>query len=579
MNLVEGNHMYFNKLLIVFYIFFLLTPFNKIISSESPATLESLPGEIKRNIFEFLLTVEEKTPDGKQKTQIEKLYEAATNLRNFMQTNQEMKLWSKDPSITNYLITELSRRYTPNEGILDAVQAALALRTEGAGKFLATNWDKSIHAQVSFEVTRVIRKHFDDAFNKSNSEEVKFLTKHIPELAHSQNKNFEFPIELAAKKGDTRMVQVLLEAGANVNQQGVNSPRETPLIIAAENGNLELVELLIKAKANINLKDDHQSTALVYAVSQNNPLIVEKLLQAGPADLSSPNMREKTILPIATKNGNIQIMEMLIKAGADSNEDGLLINAAQSRNPQTIDTLMATGAKLYVNEGQGQPLHYAILHQDIPMIEKLIAIGASVEIVGHYEKSPLMVAIETDNMQIIEKLIAAGADVSRELSNRETPLSIAQKSQKPNKEKIIELLKKTAKGKSEEHALLDAVRAYNATAVENLLKNSPNPTALANSTIAQPSGITESTFLQAVDKGNNQIINSFLKAGANPNVSGKDGMTPLFYAVMNNNKDSIVQLIHYGANVNARFMDRSVVEWVGKRSPELIKILKDAGAN
>ena len=54
----------------------------------------------------------------------------------------------------------------------------------------------------------------------------------------------------AAMEGHVSCVEVLVQAGANLNTQ--NNYRETALIFAAKNGHVSCLELLVQAGANLN---------------------------------------------------------------------------------------------------------------------------------------------------------------------------------------------------------------------------------------------------------------------------------------------------------------------------------------
>ena len=73
-----------------------------------------------------------------------------------------------------------------------------------------------------------------------------------------------------------------------------------------------------------------------------------------------------------------------------------------------------------------------------------------------------------------------------------------------------------------------------------------------------------------------------LSKGANPNIQGKDGFTPLHYASQNNDVDLANLLLSKGANPNIQDkwwnipLKRCDFDW---KNDELIKILLDAGSD
>lgn len=59
--------------------------------------------------------------------------------------------------------------------------------------------------------------------------------------------NIEYPITIACKAGNTKMVKYLLNRGANPNvTDGYNYDDWTPLIIASRLGHYDIVKLLLK---------------------------------------------------------------------------------------------------------------------------------------------------------------------------------------------------------------------------------------------------------------------------------------------------------------------------------------------
>ncbi len=83
--------------------------------------------------------------------------------------------------------------------------------------------------------------------------------------------------------GHTEIVEVLIDAGANVNIQTINRG-ETALIMAVVNGYFDIVELLIVAGTDVNLKTNDGFTALSLADNQGYTEIVELLKTAGAVE-------------------------------------------------------------------------------------------------------------------------------------------------------------------------------------------------------------------------------------------------------------------------------------------------------
>lgn len=92
-----------------------------------------------------------------------------------------------------------------------------------------------------------------------------------------------------------KMAQMLIEKGADINQEGALG---TPLMNAATNAwNYEIAKMLIEKGANVNAQDKNGKTALFYAAAGNNDDISVLLLKSG-ADADIKDNSGKTYLEI-----------------------------------------------------------------------------------------------------------------------------------------------------------------------------------------------------------------------------------------------------------------------------------------
>ena len=72
---------------------------------------------------------------------------------------------------------------------------------------------------------------------------------------------------LAAKRGPSGCLKILLEYGSPVNDQNHNG--ETAFIKTAQNGHMKCLQLLIDLSASINVQDNYGITALMHAAIGN----------------------------------------------------------------------------------------------------------------------------------------------------------------------------------------------------------------------------------------------------------------------------------------------------------------------
>ena len=175
------------------------------------------------------------------------------------------------------------------------------------------------------------------------------------------------PLRIASSAGHLEIVNALLAAGAKVDEE--DETRLTPLIAAVLAGHLEVTQILLRAKANVN-KATQAWTPLLAAVTKNTDEIVKILLE-NHADVNMP-IRGKTPLiaacsfipqPEKPENTarNLAIVQALLAKGADANQANYGINGctplqcvAQFGNSQLVPILLAAGADVNDTSNSGR---------------------------------------------------------------------------------------------------------------------------------------------------------------------------------------------------------------------------------
>jgi uncharacterized protein len=89
------------------------------------------------------------------------------------------------------------------------------------------------------------------------------------------------PLYKASVQGETEIVQILLAAGADPNQEIGGADEGTPLCAAASWGRTEIVRLLLQHGADPNLIERGPMTALIWAQQNGHAEATELLLAAG----------------------------------------------------------------------------------------------------------------------------------------------------------------------------------------------------------------------------------------------------------------------------------------------------------
>ncbi|WP_424244495.1 ankyrin repeat protein [Elusimicrobium posterum] len=187
--------------------------------------------------------------------------------------------------------------------------------------------------------------------------------------------NGDTPLLIAARKGNSYLVEILLQAGANVS--AVNNYKQTALILAAEAGNKKIVELFISRGSIAGASADN----LFYFVSRRNTVGVEAMLQSG----INPNIKDKvgfTPLYTASAMGEASMVSWLLEYNANIDtkvNDGStpLIAATKYKKPVIFKLLMNKKPDLNIQNAKGETaLYWATANNMLNEVETLINAGA-----------------------------------------------------------------------------------------------------------------------------------------------------------------------------------------------------------
>jgi ankyrin repeat protein len=149
------------------------------------------------------------------------------------------------------------------------------------------------------------RKPFFNAVKSGEAERVKKLISENPTLVQSRTLMGKTALHLAVESGDTNMVTLLLQAGADVNAKGDSV---TPLHLAAFAGHAQITETLLTAGAEVNAVGfRHDDTPLHVAALHGHANVVKVLLAHGAA-MNAQNMLHKTPLQLAQENQRTNVI-------------------------------------------------------------------------------------------------------------------------------------------------------------------------------------------------------------------------------------------------------------------------------
>lgn len=230
---------------------------------------------------------------------------------------------------------------------------------------------------------------------------------------------------------------------------GLGTAAPASLADAAMARDEEAVRSLLKQKVDVNAPQPDGTTALHWAVREDDLQTVQLLIRAG-ANVRAANRFGATPLSLAATNGNAAIIEVLLKAGEDSNAvvsesgDTVLMLAARTGKPDAVAMLLNHGAEVNKTNATGQTaLMWAAAERNSAAVQVLVEHKADLGVKTRAAPPPkpldtifsapfpvggmtaLLFAARQNDLKSAAVLIAAGADVKESAQDGTSPLLVA----------------------------------------------------------------------------------------------------------------------------------------------------------
>lgn len=365
------------------------------------------------------------------------------------------------------------------------------------------------------------------------------------------------------------------------------------LLRAIEHGDLEGLRIYESEGADVNVLDSFGHSPLLKAVSRGNVHVIRELIKLG-ALIDDPRLSHQVnpALHQAANLGRLGVLEVLVNSGAkleDTSSDGstALWEAIYAGNPAAAKWLISQGAdpngKTLQLNGMVKPLLIQAAHQgELEIVEALLDAGA-VPLVSFRGWTPLMHAAVNGHLEVVKCFIKRGQSPEAATEAGWTPAMAAAAGGHTH---VLEYLLSQGvvlRGRPGWKAILEAVYSVQPSnpadrreAVRYLLAQG----ASYEAKIQKNPGSTELDIANA--SGVSEWVLKLLPPNQTPDIPGRNGMTPLHWAAINQEDAQVNELIKRGANVNFAIQDTqrtALMLALNSNNASIAERLLAAGAN
>lgn len=197
-----------------------------------------------------------------------------------------------------------------------------------------------------------------------------------------------------------------------------------------------------------------------------------------------------------------------------------------------MNLIVALGTSGFTNmtNAMGEyPLHQAVINNDTQSIKRILSQKALIDERDETGSTALMVATRANNVHAAHMLIEAGADVNAKDNIQDSPYLYA------GAQGYLKILRMTLMHGAD----LKSINRYGGTALIPAAERGHVETVrtliAAGVDVNHVNNLGWTALLEAIISGNGEpkyqhIVELLLKAGADPNLADKDGITPLHHA-------------------------------------------------
>ncbi|XP_069778381.1 transient receptor potential cation channel, subfamily N, member 1 isoform X3 [Narcine bancroftii] len=274
------------------------------------------------------------------------------------------------------------------------------------------------------------------------------VSNRMQQVINKQSKNGCSPLLLAAEKGHTEVVKILLLNHARVDV--FDEHGKAGLHLAAENGHDQISDILLWHKAFVNAKTKLGLTPLHLGAQNGYNRVVKLLVETHASMFDALSLLKQTPLHLAAAKGQLDVCNSLLRMKADVNATDIqgqtpLHLAAENNHSEVVKLFLKHKPELVMlaNMEGSTCAHIAASKGSVAVIKELLKFnkaGVTTSRNKNKDSNPLHLAATGGHAEVVKVLLEAGASATDENADGMNVVHLAAKNGHIN---VLEALKGT----------------------------------------------------------------------------------------------------------------------------------------
>ena len=381
--------------------------------------------------------------------------------------------------------------------------------------------------------------------------------------------NGNTPLMLAAKIGDTAIVDSLLEAGAEIDNPALSSERRSPLMVAITSNNPEVVGLLLSKGASVTRKDYRGMSAMDHAVITDRRLGGQRFVlmvsaRFNPDFAGDTDLATQAVIDEVAEESRLQGLYLEYRNAAENchvkrlsslllNEGELdspeLVNgepmARQTRKPDCVKVLHEhLQSKSSYQKAANAHLTSRVQHCDVAGVARSLEETPTLDVTRAYAGESALDRAVSAGCHAVLTLMVRAQKLDGKLNEDIIVKAIDQAPQATLVKLVGNLIALNANVNGEDSSGRTPLVAAIALEQPVVAKFLVDAGALVNQTTSEGSF----PVIEATKKGYEHLVMQMVAKGADLNARDSLGRTALFAAVSRGQQRLVQALIQAGAN-------------------------------